>query len=227
MLLCVSFRNITLLWNVLYRLKLLLFQKKVLVTPTAVQGLFACHRDKEGLMFFALFTFPPSRKELKLRMQRRQISWRTNFAAFWENLNPKNQRRQGYVSLCTGPVLLMNKYFKTVEMMERIMCFCCCSTTAKAEQSTRTNTTAWTRTCSFLHDTSMRETSREDSDHRPSQDTSFQDGSRGRGWQQHEYMPVERHQEHHHSERKEPGTSNRIRYEGNCIIYKIITSDSV
>ncbi|XP_060949257.1 uncharacterized protein si:ch211-13c6.2 isoform X2 [Limanda limanda] len=70
-------------------------------------------------------------------------------------------------------------------------------------------------------------TRRDDSDHRPSQDTSFQDGSRGRGWQQHEYMPVEQrqehhhsargavkqHQEHHHSERKEPGTSNRSRYE--------------
>ncbi|XP_062266221.1 uncharacterized protein si:ch211-13c6.2 [Platichthys flesus] len=56
-------------------------------------------------------------------------------------------------------------------------------------------------------------TRREDSDHRRSQDTSFQDGSRGRGWQQHEYMPVEQRQEHHHSERKEPGTSNRSRYE--------------
>ncbi|CAB1458150.1 unnamed protein product [Pleuronectes platessa] len=52
-----------------------------------------------------------------------------------------------------------------------------------------------------------------DSDHRRSQDTSFQDGSRGRGWQQHEYMPVEQRQEHHPSEHKEPGTSNRSRYE--------------
>ncbi|XP_034456248.1 uncharacterized protein si:ch211-13c6.2 [Hippoglossus hippoglossus] len=56
-------------------------------------------------------------------------------------------------------------------------------------------------------------TRREDSDHRRSQDTSFQDGSRGRGWQQHEYMPVERRPEHHHSPRKEPEPSSRSRYE--------------
>ncbi|XP_019945880.2 uncharacterized protein [Paralichthys olivaceus] len=56
-------------------------------------------------------------------------------------------------------------------------------------------------------------TRREDSDLRRAQDIRFQDDSRGRGWQQQEYVPDEQRQEYHHSARKEPTPSNRSRYE--------------
>ena len=153
-------------------------------------------------------------------MQRRQISWRTSFAAFWENLSPKNPRRQWYVSLCTGPVSLMNKYFQTMSLCKNCRDEWKKNVFLLLQHNSQGGAVHKNEYNSLNPDLQLpprhqyEGTRREDSDHRRSQDTSFQDGSRGRGWQQHEYMPVERCPEHHHSPRKEPVPSNRSRYEG-------------
>ncbi|AWP21713.1 Hypothetical protein SMAX5B_015866 [Scophthalmus maximus] len=53
----------------------------------------------------------------------------------------------------------------------------------------------------------------EDSDRRRPQDLHFKDDLRGPGWKQHEFIPDERPQDYHQSAGREPGHSNRSRYE--------------
>ncbi|KAF0024797.1 hypothetical protein F2P81_023599 [Scophthalmus maximus] len=53
----------------------------------------------------------------------------------------------------------------------------------------------------------------EDSDRRRPQDLHFKDDPRGPGWKQHEFIPDERPQDYHQSAGREPGHSNRSRYE--------------